>query len=166
MENWKVVKEFPNYEVSDMGRLRNAKNKKEITGTNSLNYRRVKLTKNGTKFSVLIHRLVASEFIENPEGKPFVDHINRIKDDNRKENLRWSTNSENQGNTNKRQGSSIYKGVWAKSGKWLCTIQKDKKTRYLGTYETEEEAGRAYDLKALEFFGQFAKLNFPLNNYI
>ena len=46
-----------------------------------------------------IHRLVASHYIPNPDNKPQVDHINRIRTDNRVENLRWVTLSENQLNT-------------------------------------------------------------------
>ena len=45
-----------------------------------------------------IHRLVAIHYIDNPDNKPFVDHINRIRDDNRVENLRWATKSENERN--------------------------------------------------------------------
>ena len=59
---------------------------------NGTGYKYVKLTdrKNHT-----IHRLVAIHYIPNPENKPEVDHKNRIRDDNRVENLRWTTISEN-----------------------------------------------------------------------
>ena len=49
--------------------------------------------------SYLVHRLVAECYIPNTGNKPQVDHINRNKGDNRVENLRWATNSDNQRNT-------------------------------------------------------------------
>lgn len=49
----------------------------------------------GERKHVLVHRLVALHFIDNLEGKPEVNHINHIRDDNRVENLEWVTKSEN-----------------------------------------------------------------------
>lgn len=56
-----------------------------------------------------VHRLVAETFIPNPDNKPFIDHINRDRSDNRVENLRWVTAQENQNNTkrNRTEGKRL-----------------------------------------------------------
>lgn len=66
------------------------------TGNGYMNVRLA--TKDGRK-NIHVHRLVAETFIENPDNKPCVDHINRNRVDNSVENLRWVTLSENQRNT-------------------------------------------------------------------
>lgn len=48
-----------------------------------------------------VHRLVAETYIPNPENKPTVDHINRVRDDNRAANLRWATQAEQTENSSK-----------------------------------------------------------------
>lgn len=58
-------------------------------------YVNVTLSKNGKIKRIPVHRLIAVAFIPNPEKKPFVNHINGIKNDNRIENLEWCTASEN-----------------------------------------------------------------------
>ncbi len=54
-------------------------------------YKYVVLTTDGKQYNMKIHRLIAIHYIPNPDNKPTVDHINRIRDDNRIDNLRWAT---------------------------------------------------------------------------
>jgi HNH endonuclease len=104
METWRQIHDYPTYEVSDLGNIRNSlrvfgyKNK----SNNNLKpqpfktgYAGIDLCKGNTKKRFLIHRLVAQAFIPNPENKPCVNHKNGIRNDNRLINLEWVTKSEN-----------------------------------------------------------------------
>jgi len=98
-----------------------------------------------------------------------LDHINGNGLDNRKCNLRASTHSQNMYNSEKRKiyngkkSSSKFKGVsWFKPAKlWISQIGYKGKLHYIGYFTSEIEAAKAYDKKAKELFGEFAKLNFP-----
>lgn len=72
-------------------------NQYKILGTkiNRLGYKEVALTKNGKTKTLLLHRLIALHFIDNPKNYPCVNHKNGIKTDNRLENLEWCTRSQN-----------------------------------------------------------------------
>lgn len=58
-----------------------------------------------------IHRLIAESFLDNPKNKPEIDHINRNPSDNRLENLRWATRSENNRNTSANDPANLKYGV-------------------------------------------------------
>lgn len=101
-----------------------------------------------------------------PEIK-IIDHINGNKLDNRSCNLRPATNAENVRNHGKRIiNTTGYKGVGKEKNKFRATIGCDYKNYYLGLFKTKEEAAIAYDLKAIELHGEFARTNFPIENYL
>lgn len=84
------------YSVSDKGRIRNNETGIILRPINARKgYVKVNLHYGGQRYSRLIHRLVATEFIPNPKNKAEVNHKNGIKDDNRVENLEWVTGEEN-----------------------------------------------------------------------
>ena len=97
-----------------------------------------------------------------------IDHINRNKLDCRRSNLRWATASQ-QGQNREAWGLSEFNGIsWDndRGGSWRARITVDGRTiRIPGRYQREEDAARAYDRKAIELFGEFAKTNFPLEDY-
>ena len=104
------------------------------------------------------HRLAF--YLMHKEAPIQIDHINCIKHDNRISNLRSADNSKNKANTRKsRNNSSGFKGVsfFKQHKKWRADIAVDKKSIYLGMYDTKEEAYDAYCKKAHEYFGEFAR---------
>ncbi len=92
-----------------------------------------------------------------------IDHINGNTLDNRKCNLRIATPSQNSMNQRIKEHSSHYKGVtWHRQhGKWYAQLKHNQHLNFLGLFLNEEDAARAYDAKAKELFGEFARLNFP-----
>ncbi len=103
---------------------------------------------------ILMHR----EIMATPKGMD-TDHKNKNTLDNRRENLRICTRGQNNQNTDKRKKSkSGYRGVsWLPNKKlWLARAGNV----YAGKYKNIIDAAKAYDKKAKELYGEFAKLNF------
>ena len=98
-EIWKVIEGFPNYEVSNLGNVRNKETKRKITPIKGSNgYLSVRIRKQSGDYekpSLSIHRLVAKAFVENPNDKPQVNHIDGNKTNNYATNLEWCTRVEN-----------------------------------------------------------------------
>jgi len=103
------LNDFPDYFVDMYGNIfsdKFGKMRKLKPRLNSRGYFRVCLRKNGKQYTKPVHRLVTQTFLPNPENKPCVDHINRNCTDNRLENLRWVTRSENSRNYTKRSDNT------------------------------------------------------------
>lgn len=108
--------------------------------------------------SAYMHRLINN----TPDGL-HTDHINRDKLDNRRDNLRNASHSQNQYNRKNQSGvkSSKYKGVhWKKShNKWYAQIRDNGKRKYLGMFNSEREAALAYNAYATKIHTSFSLLN-------
>jgi len=108
---------------------------------------------------VYMHR-----YIMNAKDNEEIDHRDGNGLNNQRSNLRKCNSTQNKANQRKKPiYTSKLKGVyWDKSrNKWNVIVTKNRKRYWLGRYDDEEEAGRAYDKKAKELFGEFACLNFP-----
>jgi hypothetical protein len=107
LEIWKDVKSFEGiYQVSNLGRVKRVDNckirNKKYCGDYYLNpndngkgYWRIKLSYKSKSKRHMLHRLIAEAFIDNPENKPFVNHIDGNKKNNQLSNLEWVTRMEN-----------------------------------------------------------------------
>jgi len=105
---------------------------------------------------LLMHRAILS--IPSDIG---IDHKDGNGCNNQKENLRICTRSQNLANMKSHTGASKYKGVsWDKHNiKWIVQIQIDNQPYFLGRFKVEDDAALAYNVAAIKYFGDFARLN-------
>lgn len=123
-------------------------------------YRKVGTGKGSVSF---MHRVVLSAI---PSIK--IDHKDGDGLNNRRDNLRVATDSQNQFNAKRRKDNSsgfkgvqIYCGNGQRTKQWKAQIRHHGHVIYLGKFDDPAEAARIYDSKAKELFGEFARLNFP-----
>jgi hypothetical protein len=113
-----------------------------------------------TQDTIFMHRVIT----DASRGMD-VDHIDGNGLNNTRSNLRVCSRSENLRNQRLHSdNTSGFKGVsyHKRDRKWQARIRVNGKQHFLGYFDTPEAAARAYDTAALHYFGEFARLNFPI----
>ena len=95
MEVWEKVSNNSNYLVSNTGRVRRVGSDKDHSVRDSKGYLVTDLYQDGKRSTARVHRLVAEEFVPNPDGKPEINHKDGNKRNNNASNLEWVTKKEN-----------------------------------------------------------------------
>ena len=133
---------------------------------NSGGYAKRELCIEGRSSIIWMHR-----FIMSPPDGIDIDHVNRNPLDNRLCNLRYATktgNVRNRGPNKTRKHGVSYKGVYKNTrcstytARISHTVDGIQRHLYLGSFQDQAEAAKAYDAAAMEMFGEFAALNFPI----
>jgi len=110
--------------------------------------------KDGSTTTVRLHREIMK-----PPKELMIDHIDRDGLNNRRSNLRFCTNTQNQMNSCKnKNNTSGFKGVYIDKGKFRSRISFNGRRIHLGFFDTREKAGEAYQDACVEFYGKFANL--------
>lgn len=143
MEIWKDIPGFENhYQASNLGNIRSLKTmfpRILKQHENEDGYLIVSLYVYGYRRTKKVHRLIAETFIENPENKPEINHLDEVKSNNFVENLEWSTRFENNnhGLRNEKSRNSLLNGSLSKK-----VYQYDMDLNLIKVWESSSEAGR------------------------
>ena len=122
------------YSVSTEGEVRKDTTNYILSQSSQQDYKFVGLLINGKQKRMRVHRMVALTFIDNPDNKPYVNHINGNRSDNNVENLEWVTPSEN-------TQHAVNTGLF-KSGRNRAVIQYNLNGEQMATFESASEAAR------------------------
>ena len=122
------------YSVSTEGEVRKDTTNYILSQSSQQDYKFVGLIINGKQKRMRVHRMVALTFIDNPDNKPYVNHINGNHSDNNVENLEWVTPSEN-------TQHAVNTGLF-KSGRTRAVIQYNLNGEQMATFESATEAAR------------------------
>lgn len=137
---WKVIEGFEDYKVSECGQVFSLKTYTMLKPYEKKNYLGVYLYKNRKRKFMMIHRLVAMAFIENPNNYPQINHKDENSKNNSVENLEWcyAKYNVNYGNHNKRLSESLRKSMAWKGRKHTQEAKEKMRNAKLGRNLTEE----------------------------
>lgn len=133
-------------------------NKRNVYAMRSIGDYRIKPAKNIGMHQIILERILGRP-LENGE---LPDHKNCNSLDNTRSNIRLANQTQNHANQRlSSRNTSGYKGVtyFKRTGRWVAKIKKNRVTKCLGYYDTPEEAAIAYNIAAIDLFGEFARLN-------
>ena len=165
-EEWRQYKDPP-YWVSNQGQVKriykNGKVKILKQAKYNGGYLKVDITRTPNRIIGKVHAMVAECFIDNPDNKPQVDHINGKKEDNRVSNLRWVTNAENQRNHTQLRitNTSGCVGIHSRKYKgehyrWRVRIGLDNKRINIGDFKLYDDAVKARIDAEKKYFEEYA----------
>lgn len=125
-------------------------------GPHKEGYISVRLTIKKMSKNLLAHRVIWQ--LRHGVVNRFIDHVNMVKTDNRLENLRLASVSDNNANRSglrvgKLKGTTICK----QTGRYIAQINRNNKNHFLGRFDTEQQAHHAYVQAAIKFHGEFAR---------
>mgnify|MGYP003665566021 CR=1 FL=1 len=157
--NYKIFEDYLDYRVYENGDVFNVKKNKVMTKyDDGRGYLFVSLFKNGKQRNIKVARLMGLLFIDNPENKPTVDHINNDRGDNRLINLKWATRKEQAHNrrltTNNTSG---FKGVYPENRstgiRWIASLKAHGTLRRRCCNTKEEAIIKRRELE-IEYLGR------------
>ena len=134
-EEWRQIAEYENYEVSNLGKVRNKNTGRILKPACKGGYLSVGLCKDSKGKTIPVHRLVALAFIENPENKPQVNHIDKNRSNNVVSNLEWNTALEN----NVHRSTNVIQTTNQNINVWRVDIDTNEKLElYDSIYEASQ----------------------------
>ena len=141
----KAIAGYPGYYATADGQIWGKRKGGFLNQSNVCGYKRVSLSNNGKVRNVLVHRLIATAFIPNPENKPEVNHLDENPQNNCVSNLEWATHKENVN-----YGTRISRQANTQRNRADCSkpvAQMDRTGKVIAIYPSSKEAWRKTSIK-------------------